>query len=193
MTESSASTEQPVPVARAVVALKQEGLATDANRGAMERTISQDIREERQDLKEAAEYTQNVIIDLGLDGLVRWVSPSWQEVVGTAPETVLKKPLKDILVSDSQVFERATEAMRKDDARSQIVRFSVICGPNSALLRKRSRSKESPTAEASIYVEAAEEERTLSLEGQGIMVYDRTSGDKSHVRSSHFILCSSLK
>jgi serine/threonine-protein kinase RIM15 len=192
MAESSTSAEQPAPVARAVVALKQEVLGTDPNRGAMERTISQDIREERQDLKEAAEYTQNVIIDLGLDGLVRWVSPSWQEVVGTAPESVLKKPLKDILVSDSQVFERATEAMREDDARSQIVRFSVVCGPNSAL-RKHSRPKESPTSEASIHAEAAEEERTLSLEGQGIMVYDRTSGDKSHVRSSHFILCSSLK
>jgi serine/threonine-protein kinase RIM15 len=172
---------QIAPAARAVEALKQERSGSEPRPGAMERTISEDIRVEREDLKEAAEYTQNVIIDLGLDGLVRWVSPSWQEVVGTAPESVLGKPLADIVVSDSEVFSKATEVMRKDDARSQIVRFSVIVGPSSTLRRKHSRSKDAVSPQPSSPDEDEEEEFALSLEGQGIMVYDRSTGNESHV------------
>jgi len=41
----------------------------------MERSLSADIREEREDLREAAEQTLNVIMDLSLDGTIRWVSP----------------------------------------------------------------------------------------------------------------------
>ena len=51
----------------------------------MERSLSADIREEREDLREAAEQTLNVIMDLSLDGNIRWVSPSWTDVIGTRP------------------------------------------------------------------------------------------------------------
>jgi len=48
----------------------------------MERTPSMAIRAEKEDLKEAAEDSFNVILDLNLDGNVRWVSPSWEDVIG---------------------------------------------------------------------------------------------------------------
>jgi len=50
--------------------------------GVMTRTVSSVIRAEKEDLKEAARDTLNVIIDLNLDGRVRWVSPSWKDIVG---------------------------------------------------------------------------------------------------------------
>lgn len=56
--------------------------------GQIERSLSADIREERQDLREAAEQTLNVIMDLSLEGVVRWVSPSWTDVIGTTMESV---------------------------------------------------------------------------------------------------------
>ena len=40
------------------------------------------IRAEKEDLKEATEDSFNVIVDLNLDGKVRWVSPSWEDVIG---------------------------------------------------------------------------------------------------------------
>jgi hypothetical protein len=40
------------------------------------------MRAEKEDLKEAAEESYNVIMDLNLDGRVRWVSPSWDTVIG---------------------------------------------------------------------------------------------------------------
>ena len=148
----------------------------------MERTISSDIRAEREDLKEAAEQSLNVILDLGLDGVVRWVSPSWKDVVGTPAEVVKGTPIVDILLSNKEAFADAVESMKKDDSRSQIVRFCVRMGPFSVLKQEAVRTEtiagdeDSPTEEA-----AAQEEEILNLEGQGIMVYDRSSGGESHV------------
>lgn len=169
-----------------VASLREQAVA-----GKMERSLSEDIREEREDLREAAEQTLNVIMDLSLDGLIRWVSPSWTEVIGTTPEDVQGKPIQDLVLSDNKtVFADVVESMKKDDSRSQIIRFTVQLGPLSKL---------APPVEAVEVSEPAEEEKdvaesmeldsapaTLELEGQGIMVYDRSSGGESHVSSNIF-------
>lgn len=49
-----------------------------AERKLAESTLS----EEREDLKEATEHSNNVILHLNLDGTVRWVSSSWEDVIG---------------------------------------------------------------------------------------------------------------
>ena len=148
----------------------------------MERTVSMDMRSEREDLKEAAEQSMNVILDLGLDGLVRWVSPSWKDVIGYSIENIKGKPISDIVVDDavpSTIFADAVDSMKKDDSRSQIIRFTVRLGPDSIL---RSTPEESLVETQSDAVTKTEQEdQYLNLEGQGIMVYDRSSGGESHV------------
>jgi len=68
----------------AITAIKNDaGYGGEASCHAMERSFSQDIQEGTQELKEAAEQTRNIILDLSLDGHIRWVSPSWTDVVGT--------------------------------------------------------------------------------------------------------------
>ncbi|KAF4624321.1 hypothetical protein G7Y89_g13851 [Cudoniella acicularis] len=148
--------------------------------GQMERSLSADIREEREDLREAAEQTLNVIMDLSLDGTIRWVSPSWTDVIGTTYESVQGKPIKDLVTSENkEVFAEIVESMKKDDSRSQIIRFSVQLGPASKLAptdipdRLEGESGEETAA-------AQAEPATIDLEGQGIMVYDRSSGGESH-------------
>jgi len=140
----------------------------------MERSLSADIREEREDLREAAEQTLNVIMDLSLDGTIRWVSPSWTDVIGTTLESVQGKPIVDILVGDNkEVFSEVVESMKKDDSRSQIIRFTVQLGPASKLV---------PLDVPEELKDGDEQEpATIDLEGQGIMVYDRSSGGESHV------------
>ncbi|KAF2836300.1 hypothetical protein M501DRAFT_940032 [Patellaria atrata CBS 101060] len=177
----------------AVTALKEQA-AGASPRGKMERTISMDIREEREDLKNAAEQSLNVIMDLNLDGHIRWVSPSWLALVGTAPESVIGKPITEILVGDHNPFSDAVESAKQDDSRSQIIRFSVSLGPSS-VLRPRPRSpiivsprhvpqgdNEHDLTQEDITVEEKEayEQEILNLEAQGIMVYDRFSGEASH-------------
>jgi len=47
-----------------------------------DRTPSMAIQAEKEDLKEAAQQSSTVILDLNLDGKVRWVSQSWEDVIG---------------------------------------------------------------------------------------------------------------
>ncbi|KAI9825300.1 MAG: rim15, signal transduction response regulator [Thelocarpon impressellum] len=159
----------------AVTALKEQG-----PRGQMERSMSQDIQDESEDLKEAAAQTLNVILDVGLDGLVRWVSPSWRDVVGTAAESVQGRPIAATLRDDDGAFARAVESMKKDDSRSQLVRFSVQMGPASRLAPDAVDAAVRAEEDGFRPEELAEEAGTLTLEGQGIMVYDRASGGESH-------------
>lgn len=147
--------------------------------GLMERSLSADIREEREDLREAAEQTLNVIMDLSLNGIIRWVSPSWKDVIGTTMESVKGKPIKDLLVGENnKVFTEVVESMKKDDSRSQIIRFTLELGPASKLapieIQDQLMGKGDEIAPDVGPV-------TIDLEGQGIMVFDRTSGGESHV------------
>ncbi|KAI1473435.1 hypothetical protein K445DRAFT_63632 [Daldinia sp. EC12] len=138
----------------------------------MERSLSADIREEREELREAAEQTLNVIVDLNLDGTIRWVSPSWTDVIGTEPGAVEGTPIADLIISeDKSAFSEAITSMRTDDSRSQYIRFTVYLGPLSKLYPTEARN-ESEADESS--------PATVELEAQGIMVYDRTTGDESH-------------
>ena len=167
----------------AVVALRN----SQPERGQMERTTSQDMREEREDLKEAAEHSMNVILDLGLDGIIRWASPSWRDVVGTSVESIQGKSITEIVVVDdgnSDVFSTAIESMKKDDSRSQLVRFKVFLGPLSILRHDSTAADIQAQQEGYQHDENEEDsEELINLEGQGIMVYDRASGGESHVRA----------
>lgn len=166
--------------------------------GLMERTLSQDIRDEREDLREAAEQTLNVIVDLNLDGTVRWVSPSWVDVIGTSPDGVQSKPISDIVVSEpTTIFTDVAESMKGDDSQSQFIRFSVRLGPLSKLLAAQDDTEDVPVAvenkETGVEEETdpqlgpgpgTEEEpdaepQVVDLEAQGIMVHD--TGGESHV------------
>ena len=157
----------------AVTALRDEGTR---ERMPIERTHSMDIRSEREDLKTAAEQSLNVILDLGLDGVIRWVSPSWKDVVGTLVESVKNTPIADLLLSNRDAFANAIQSMKEDDSKSRVIRFQVRKGPLSVL--KQNIEEDEEDAEE----DAEDEEQVLNLEGQGIMVYDRSSDGEGHVR-----------
>lgn len=145
----------------------------------MQRSMTDNMRDERDHLREIAEQTLNVIVDLNLDGTIKWVSPSWVEVIGTQPEAVQGQPLSDIIVSDNKnVFTEVVESMKKDDTRSHRVRFAVVLGPLSKLLSSDNVRDGAESAESQV----------MDLEAQGIMVYDGTSGGESHVSSNHLAL-----
>lgn len=146
----------------------------------MQRASSTDMRAEREDLKEAAEQSLNVILDLAPDGTIRWVSSSWVNVVGTTVESVKNKPISNVLLSNKDAFADAVESMKKDDSKSRIIRFQVQMGPLSVLKRKGSQGQEFQEEDAEEQ-DMVEEDQVLNLEGQGIMVYDRSTGDESHV------------
>ncbi len=146
----------------------------------MERSFSQDIQEGSKDLKEAAEQTRNIILDLSLDGTIRWVSPSWTDVVGTDLENVRGNPISRFIADDPEVFARAIESLKSNNSKCKFVKFSVKVGLDSDLdpmLRQEQKDKlEKDDGED------GPPREILALEGQGIVVYDRNSGGESHVR-----------
>ncbi|KAI2086703.1 rim15, signal transduction response regulator [Ophidiomyces ophidiicola] len=166
----------------AITALKQEARdAPPPGPVPMIRSISEDIREERLDLQEAAEKTVNVIVDLALDGRVNWVSPSWVEVIGTPIEDVEGQYIRDLIIDNKSAFEDVVDSMKKDDSRSKIIRFAVHTGSASIFRRDRIQR---PTASGEVSGKGEEENKedndVLNLEGQGIMVYDKPSGGDGH-------------
>ena len=181
MADTPNSQKRELLTPAAVKSIRDEDVT---NAASMERTASMDMRKEREDLKAAAEQSLNVILDLGLDGTICWVSPSWKDVVGTTPESVKGKPIADLLLSCRDGFANAVESMKKDDSKSRIIRFRLQMGPLSVLkgspLEKTDQTMDE-NAEGK-EEQTAEEEQVINLEGQGIMVYDRSSGNDSHVR-----------
>jgi serine/threonine-protein kinase RIM15 len=148
----------------------------------MERSFSQDIQEGSQELKEAAEQTRNIILDLDLDGTIRWVSPSWTDVVGTPIENVKGKPISRFIADDPEVFTQAIESLKSDDSKFKFVKFCVKIEPNSEL-DPTLRQEQKDDLDLALG-ESGPLEQILALEGQGIVVCDRAAGGESHVRSS---------
>ncbi|KAJ5641306.1 hypothetical protein N7490_005306 [Penicillium lividum] len=165
----------------AVTALRQEARNINPK---LTRTLSENMREEREDLKEAAEQTLNIIVDLDLEGRIKWVSPSWRQVVGSAPESVEGCMISVLLLGNKDVFRDAIEAMKEDDSRSRFIRFTVQMGPDS-VLRTAPESRQTETTETydntpepeettePSQVEGEQNNDVLTMEGQGIMVYER--------------------
>ena len=157
-----------------------------AARVRMERTFSQEIRDERADLKEAAEHSLNVIVNLCLDGTIRWASPSWRTVIGTPFEEVEGKAIGDVVIPDESgrnPFLDAIESMKQDGSKSQMIRFRVRLGPSSAYSKDSGLLASQKDAEGSSDAASEDEaeDKSIVLEGQGIMVHDRTSAASSHV------------
>ncbi|KAG8530757.1 uncharacterized protein KY384_004114 [Bacidia gigantensis] len=174
-----ASTSEPPQqflTPRSVTTLKTD----DAHhRTPLSRAPSIDMRAEQEDLKTAAEQSLNVILDLGLDGMIRWVSQSWKDIVGTLPQDVKGKPIADLCVTNQDAFSNAAEGMKSDDPKCRIIRFKMVLGPYSVL--RTNEGEQSETGEGDeATVEVEEQEQVINLKGQGIMVYDRSSGGESH-------------
>lgn len=158
------------------------GLARVARmRAQMERTTSENIREEGKELQQAAEQSFNIILDLTLDCHIRWVSPTWTEVVGTEVEEIQGKLFADLLVENRDVFSDAVTQLRTRETSSKFVRFSVMMGPKSRWRKKPLDKSEEEESGLDTHQEENYKSQVVDLEAQGIMVYERATGEESHV------------
>lgn len=161
----------------AVTALRDVATVRDKHRSqlVMERTVSMDIREEREDLKKAAEQSLNAILDLNFDGTIRWISPSWQQLTGTSPDAITGRPIADVIYDNKTIFSDTVASLKSDDSKSRIIRFAVkyTARQDDGLVNEQE--------DGSVSKESGVEEHLINLEAQGIMVYDRSTGVESHV------------
>ncbi|QIW96950.1 hypothetical protein AMS68_002468 [Peltaster fructicola] len=154
----------------------------------MERSISMDIRVQRDDLKRVAEQSMNAMLELDLECNVRWVSPSWQDLTGAAASSIVGRPIADSLVDKKEIFHTCIESLRKDDSKSRIIRFSIASAVPHGREDALSADEKTPVEPQSIDSllpdntddTTLERQRNISLEAQGIIVYDRVTGEESH-------------
>ena len=175
----------------------------------MERTFSMDIREEREVLKKAVEQSVNAMLELDLENKVRWVSPSWQDLTGHPVASLIGKPIDEVLLDNPTVFADCVEAIRKDDSKSKIIRINVKFPDNfwnapAPVNQKMDQGVDSaeteppkdvdlPIIHPDVQIESKDEDTeaqqdfqpndkplAVELEAQGMLVYDRTTGEESH-------------
>ena len=99
-------------------------------------------------------------------------------ILRTPRDSVQDKNVSDILCHDNDMFKTAIEEMKKDDSRSYMLRFVVRSGPLSKLPKDLI---DSPMSPEDVGIQVEDQERILTLEAQGILISDRTTGDPSHV------------
>lgn len=79
---------------------------------------------EQVDLREASADSLPVVMELDLDGRIRYVSTNWETVVGTAVPKILDRPISDLLIgasdADLSVFNDALAQMVRDNASYKV-------------------------------------------------------------------------
>lgn len=75
-------------------------------------------------LREASAVSLPVVMELDLDGRIRYISSNWESVVGTAVRQILGRPIGDLLIgataADLSVFNDALANMVRDNASYKV-------------------------------------------------------------------------
>lgn len=137
-------------------------------------------QKENEELATATNETSSIIVEMSLEAPIhiRWVSSSWQEIIGSGidiferydtnmsrsdPKELLGKPIADCLADeDKACFTRATEKLLEDDSQSVRTRFWLAM-PNTT-----------STSETAAPPEA------LEIDANGILIHDRMIGVPTH-------------
>ena len=75
--------------------------------------------EEKINLRLASKNSMTVVMELDMDGNVRYLSRSWESLVGSAVKKIVGRPVSDLIVGnnpeDFKVFHNAMDQMVRDD------------------------------------------------------------------------------
>ncbi|CEH15313.1 related to serine threonine protein kinase [Ceraceosorus bombacis] len=134
---------------------------------AAEQQTRQTTDEEKRVTLQAAAETSNVLIELSLDDeTLLYVSPAWRIVVGSDPSDVLDRPIADLLApGDVTTFAEAREQLQVNDSHTVEAAFRL------RIDRSMVQISEDEDEATDYYQE---------MEGKGMLMRDRQSGQASH-------------
>ncbi|SCU77319.1 LAFA_0A01068g1_1 [Lachancea sp. 'fantastica'] len=124
-------------------------------------------------LKVATDTSASILMELNMDGRIRYISPIWEDIVGTKVDDVVGQAVSDILVGteqDRSVFQRATDLMIREDC-SYRVRF---------LVEAEHSENDSKIDSDVTTVSTTLEPNTIELEAQGVVISDATNNIPTH-------------
>lgn len=113
--------------------LGSKDLNTD-NAEPLQNDESSDLDLLQEDLQNASKQSENVVLELALDGTVRYLSYSWQDITGYPASDLINTNISQIIIgetNDREVFVKAAEAMSSDES-SYRVRFLTSRRPPEA-------------------------------------------------------------
>ncbi|KAJ2824867.1 rim15, signal transduction response regulator, partial [Coemansia sp. 'formosensis'] len=97
----------------------------------------------------------NMLVEITLDGRIRYISPTCQRLLGTKPEALINQPASTIFTADSiLVCRSAVEQLLADSTR---------------------------TVEINITVHSPDLSRAAMVEAKGMLIYCRARNEPSHV------------
>ena len=82
-----------------------------------------EIIQEQIDLRLASSDNPTAVMELDLDGNIRYLSQNWETIVGTKIKKIVNKPISNIIVGnddDSKVFNNSIELMIRDDGSYKV-------------------------------------------------------------------------
>ncbi|CEP64937.1 protein kinase RIM15 LALA0_S15e00760g [Lachancea lanzarotensis] len=124
-------------------------------------------------LKVATDTSASILMELNMDGRVRYISSIWEDIVGTKVDDIVGQFISDILVGteqDRSVFNRATDLMIREDC-SYRVRF---------LVEAERFENDSKTDSDITTVSSTLEPNAIELEAQGVVISDATENIPTH-------------
>lgn len=101
---------------------KEKGNNEEA--GASDSIAEAEALEEKINLRLASKNSMTVVMELDMDGNVRYLSKSWESLVGSPVKRIVGRPVSDIIVGnnpeDFKVFHNAMDQMVRDDLTYKI-------------------------------------------------------------------------
>ncbi|CAO1618301.1 unnamed protein product [Jaminaea pallidilutea] len=115
----------------------------------------------------AREQQQNVLMELTLDQeRLIYVSPAWQDVIGSDPNFLLDTPITDLLApADVGTFAEATRQLQLNESHTVEIAFRMLVRP------VHNDSSASEEDQVDLFQE---------MEGKGMLMRDREHGMPSH-------------
>ncbi|ORZ12827.1 hypothetical protein BCR42DRAFT_378922 [Absidia repens] len=136
--------------------IRRQLASLDQNENGTDLSSSHQLGVYQDILQQAADNSQNstILLELSLETTtVQYVSPIWADVIGTNPSQVVHKNISKFVSPNAEnVFKIATEKLLADDSQTVEVQFGVIATDN----------------------------QTLEMDGKGMLMYDRVTGEASH-------------
>lgn len=101
-----------------------------------------EIIQEQIDLRLASSDNPTAVMELDLDGNIRYLSQNWETIVGTKIKKLVNRPISNIIIGndeDSKVFSNSIEQMVRDDG-SYKVKFVTATDDNDSTIFADSHS-----------------------------------------------------
>ncbi|KAL6941921.1 hypothetical protein ACO0QE_003083 [Hanseniaspora vineae] len=137
-------------------------------------------------LQKASNSDTTILMELDLEGNIKYISQVWEKIIGTIPEEMIGKPISEFVIGsdyDKSVFERTMELMLEDDSSYRIkftleqftVDKNLVSKKVENILSTQSiqfEEQESLDGTDTTTISSFKNRKFIELEAQGIVITD---------------------